>query len=289
VTADPETTRIVRSWLRTDEHESADRVLRTVLDVLDATPQRRAWWPARRFADMNGYTKLLIATAAAVVVTVVGLNLLPGKGSFGGVGPAPTPSPTPLASPAPSAAASAGDQWPTGQLAIGRHVARQNGVSFSFDLPTDGWSSNRYTGMIEKGTWPAADYRWIGLDMGDIDQVATDPCAGLAAPIGPSVADLATALGTIPGTLASKPVDVTVGGIPAKRVTLTIDHHIACDPNLFWLYGRGSAYPDTIDTIIRVWIFELDGRRHVIHTDQARSNLQVGPEIEQVVDSIRFE
>ena len=41
-------TRIVRSWLRTDEHESADRVLDTVLDLLDATPQRRSWWPARR-------------------------------------------------------------------------------------------------------------------------------------------------------------------------------------------------------------------------------------------------
>ena len=44
-------TRIVRSWLRTDEHESADRVLDNVLALLDATPQRRSWWPARRIAQ----------------------------------------------------------------------------------------------------------------------------------------------------------------------------------------------------------------------------------------------
>ena len=32
-------TRIVQSWLRTDEHESADRVLDDVLALLDATQQ----------------------------------------------------------------------------------------------------------------------------------------------------------------------------------------------------------------------------------------------------------
>ena len=50
MSTDRDTTRIVRSWLQTDEHESADRVLDAVLDQLDTTPQRRAtWWPARRF------------------------------------------------------------------------------------------------------------------------------------------------------------------------------------------------------------------------------------------------
>ena len=58
-------TRIVQSWLRTDEHESADRVLDNVLALLDATPQRRSWWPARRFADMNITAKLATAAAAA--------------------------------------------------------------------------------------------------------------------------------------------------------------------------------------------------------------------------------
>jgi hypothetical protein len=46
-------TRIVRSWLRRDEHEAADRVLDNVLGLLDATPQRPAWWPARRLPHVN--------------------------------------------------------------------------------------------------------------------------------------------------------------------------------------------------------------------------------------------
>jgi hypothetical protein len=63
---DRDTARIFRSWLRTDEHDSADRVLDHVLAVLDATPQHRPWWPVRRIADMNLFAKL--ATAAALVL-----------------------------------------------------------------------------------------------------------------------------------------------------------------------------------------------------------------------------
>ena len=54
MSTDRDTTRIVRSWLQTDEYESADRVLDAVLDQLDTTPQRRStWWPARRLPHMN--------------------------------------------------------------------------------------------------------------------------------------------------------------------------------------------------------------------------------------------
>ena len=38
--SDPDLARTVRSWLRTDENESADRVLDNVLGLLDTTPQR---------------------------------------------------------------------------------------------------------------------------------------------------------------------------------------------------------------------------------------------------------
>ena len=79
MSADRDITRIVRSWLRTDEHESADRVLGIVLALLDTTPQRRSWWPARRIADMNAYAKILIAAAAVVVVAVVGHQPAPGE------------------------------------------------------------------------------------------------------------------------------------------------------------------------------------------------------------------
>ncbi len=64
MTTDRDTTRMVRSWLRTDEHESADRVLEAVLASLDTTPQRRLWWPSRRFTKMNTLTRLAVAAAA---------------------------------------------------------------------------------------------------------------------------------------------------------------------------------------------------------------------------------
>jgi hypothetical protein len=38
MSTDRDTTRIVRSWLRTDENDAADRVLGSVLDQLEATP-----------------------------------------------------------------------------------------------------------------------------------------------------------------------------------------------------------------------------------------------------------
>jgi hypothetical protein len=106
MSAERDVTRIVRSWLRTDEHETADRILDVVLDQLDATPQRRAWWPVRRFADMNAYTKLAIGVAAVAIVAVVGFSLVP-TGRDNVAAPAsPSPSPSVAPSAAPSASAS---------------------------------------------------------------------------------------------------------------------------------------------------------------------------------------
>jgi len=87
-------TRIFRSWIREDQHESADRILGVVLDLLDATPQRRSWRPAWRSNAMNSYAKLIVAAAAVLVVAFAGFQLLPRRG---GVGAQPTiaPSPTP--------------------------------------------------------------------------------------------------------------------------------------------------------------------------------------------------
>ena len=53
MTANRELDREVRSWLREDGHEDADRLLSEVLDQLDTTPQRHAGWLARRFPIVN--------------------------------------------------------------------------------------------------------------------------------------------------------------------------------------------------------------------------------------------
>lgn len=91
---DPQT-RLVLSWLREDAHENAERVLLRTLDEVDATPQRRTWWTAWRGFHMN---RVVITTTAAtaLVVAVVGYNLLPGLGLLG-PGATPSPGPTLLA------------------------------------------------------------------------------------------------------------------------------------------------------------------------------------------------
>lgn len=91
---DPDVTRIVRSWLRTEEHESADRVLRDVLALLDGNTQRRSWWPAWKFASMSGVARLAIAAAAVVVVAVVGIRLLPASVGVGGPSASGLPTPS---------------------------------------------------------------------------------------------------------------------------------------------------------------------------------------------------
>ena len=94
---DRETTRIVRSWLDEGVTALPDRVLDAVLDQVPATRQRRSWWPAWRFDDMNSLAKFAIVAAAVVVVAVVGYNFLPGRGGVGGPTATPAPSPAPLA------------------------------------------------------------------------------------------------------------------------------------------------------------------------------------------------
>lgn len=88
MSTDRDTTRIVRSWMRTDGHGSADRVLGTVLDRLDATPQRRAtWWRARRLSTMSTTLGVGLAAAILAVAALIGISYLANP-DVGGPGPA---------------------------------------------------------------------------------------------------------------------------------------------------------------------------------------------------------
>ena len=68
MTAERDTERIVRSWLELGATRLPDHILDGVLDQLPATPQRRPWWPAWRFAQMNVSLKLAMGAAAIVLV-----------------------------------------------------------------------------------------------------------------------------------------------------------------------------------------------------------------------------
>jgi hypothetical protein len=93
MSTDRDTTRIVRSWLRTDENDSADRVLGVVLDRLDTTPQHRSTlWQVRRPTVMTTTLKYGLAAAVLAISTVAGVALLSQAGGFGGPPEEPVPS-----------------------------------------------------------------------------------------------------------------------------------------------------------------------------------------------------
>jgi hypothetical protein len=287
MTADLDTTRIVRAWLRTDEHESAERLLAQVVAALDTTPQHRTRWPAWRVRSMNLDAKLAIYAVAVLAVVAFVMNLLPSGGP--GLGGSASESPSPSPSVGPSASP-IGDIWTRGvPIALGRHEARINDIAFSFEVPAEGWSSDpMWTGMLLKGPFPAEDSGWVGFTW-SFDRVATSPCAGASTSVGPTIDDLATAMTTIPGTTARDPVDTMVGGLPAKVVEYTIDDDISCEPRSFWLYGEGSAYPDSVDSTIKEWVVEVDGQRTGVHTDRIGPSPELEQEMQQIVDSIRWE
>jgi hypothetical protein len=288
--------RIVRSWLRTDEHESADRVLDDVLALLDATPQRRPAWSARRIADMNTYAKLLIAAAAVVVVAVIGINLMPASGGVGTGPPAVSPSPSPAASPAPIPSPPPAAIFPpAGPLSIGQHAMTLEDVPFTFSVSKPGWNSNGSFG-IDKATGIGPEGAGI-IFWGDTPTgVFANPCGEIKGPsIGPSSAALATAVATLPGTdLVSGPTDVTVGGHPAKLVVLKVREDVGCPAESFYLwYAPDPAltrYATRLGSTIMVWIIDVDGTLVWIDGETYKG---AGPapaqDIQEIVDSFQFE
>jgi hypothetical protein len=295
--SDRETTRIVQSWLDEGVTALPDRVLDAVLDQVPATQQRRSWWLAWRFADMNSLAKFAIAAAAVVVVAVVGINLLPRSGGIGVQPPSasPSPSPTPTASPSPSTEVTFP---PEGKLAVGEHSMTRNGIRLSVTLPTADWLSdqafffNKSVGTTPEG---ASFLFWDTNPIG----VFADPCADKKAPpAGPSTADLAAAVSTLPGTeLVSGPVDVMVGGRDAKHVVIKVPEDAPCgaEGREFYLWYAPadaccSRYISAPGATMRVWIIDVDGKIVWIDGETYKgAGPGPGQEIQQIIDSIKFE
>jgi hypothetical protein len=220
MSTDRDVTRTVRSWLDEGVTTLPDRVLDAVLDQVPATPQRRSWWPAWRFSDMNTYAKAAFAAAAVLVVAIVGYQFLPSNGGFGGL---PTVAPTlaPTATPAPTAIPS----LPTsGKIPAGTYRTGQN-PTFLITVP-EGWESS-YGGVeLSKHNGEAIGVE--GVDEVGVDifagglNVFTDACAseGTEKPVGPTVQDLLAALRAQQNSTMTEPVDVTIGGLQGKRVQI---------------------------------------------------------------------
>jgi hypothetical protein len=292
-------TRIVLSWLREGAHENAERVLLRALDEVDTTPQRRPWWPARRFTDMNSYAKLAIAAAATVVVVVGGMQLLPGDSSSGGQPPG-TPSPT--VSPTQTAAPSV-RLLGNGPLDPGQYAPYWSGPVITFQVPA-GWRGASWAAIgsgIAKGS-EKTEVGW-GVSHPDsshpVTHVYADACrsAGALEPFDGTLQGFVDALDAQAGTDATV-TDVTLAGRPAKRVDLvqaagldraTCRHgaggplQIWADPGEsdFYAFGPGSrGFVHTLDIDGELVVFGSN-----IGPQASASNVA---ELEAIVESIRI-
>jgi len=271
MSTDRDTTRIVRSWLRTDEHESADRVLGTVLDRLDTTPQRRAtWWRARRLSTMNTTLKFGLAAVVVAVAVLIGVNYFaaPNVGGPGLTEPTSTPTPTPTPEPTPTAT-------PEGLLPEGPYVFTHpaGGLRVTVTIPADWYAETQYGVIVkDQNSDPPDGAAIIGPWSGDL-YVYGDPCEwSTTTPDTPAatVDEAVAALMAQASRDASEPVDIIVAGYVGKSITLhvpddTVDS--ACDQGKFASWtgggdpisspGRYHQGPGQID---EVWLLDVDGQ-----------------------------
>jgi hypothetical protein len=296
-------TRVVLSWLREDAHENAERVLLSALDEVDATPQRRSWWPARRSTPMTKYASYGIASAAVLVVAVVGYSLLPRTPTTGGdVTPAPTassqssPNATQLTTRGPGTFTST----PFRATGLGVCPAassatdcvedpRDDTITFTFRVP-DGWDSLAPDGAAWVDANAPPDGSAVIFSRGS--WLYSDPCLKgdlptSDIPVGPTVADLVAALVEHPELDVTTPVDVTLAGYVGKRLDVQVPDDISeClyyQPMDQHIYAQGPGQR------WHLWILDVGGVRVVIETnDYAGTPQQRLSEAQAILASIRI-
>jgi hypothetical protein len=283
---------------------------------LESTNQRRAWWPARRFQDLNNSLVVAAAAVAVVAVAVVGVNLMPEQGS-GGPGTSPTASPS-TSSSAPPVDSSPGALEPepliTGSLAAGTYLVNpsthpawtacpdattpgcddppeSDSIRFTITVP-DGWA-----GADSIAVWPAGleaappSGASVGFARGS--WLHSDPCRTDTTlpdvPVGPTVDDFANALADNDLLDVTAPADVTLAGYSGKYVDLQVPADISACPTSYFVWEPG-IYAQGPGQRWHLWILDVDGVRVVVQsTDYAGTSSQHRAELQAIVDSITIE
>ena len=256
---------------------------------------------------MNVYAKFAMAAAAVLVLAVVGYNLLPGTGNFGGPKPTPRPTPSPAA-------------LPDGALAAGRYVIRPFSGADPFTVCVGGGlmpqcTENPADDSIQVTITVPDGYRSDGRVIFGRDQVPppytgdshfgdgvlvierganlySDPCHSTPPPdiaVGPSVDDFANAIAAHPLLDATDPVDVTLAGYSGKYIDLQLPADVSgCGDLSFWPWDPG-IYAQGNNQRWHLWILDVNGIRVVIQSmDWPSTSPQRKAEIQGIVDSIQI-
>ena len=213
--------RVLEIWMADGPNAISDRVVDVVTARIGVQRQRRAW-PFQGRTTVTTPIKLIAALAAALVVAVVGYNLLPRQG---GIGHQQTAPPTAVPTTAPTTAPTSSPiPMREGALTEGRYQMEAFGLSIVANIPA-GWVGDPSYPFLTTGQ---------GFDEGEIliafmlvDGLYSDACqwdldgSGLGAQpgdveVGPSVDDLVDALRANTSYTASTPSPVTFGAYRAR-------------------------------------------------------------------------
>jgi hypothetical protein len=255
MSADRDTTRVIRSWLDEGVTSLPDRVLDAVLDEIPAIPQRRRSWGAQAFPRIGRAARLGLATAAILFVAILGLALFGWGPNIGG--PMETPAPRPTPSPMTLS--------PGGRtLAAGTYVTGDSfPVRATLEVPAR-WESCGW-GSLELG---ACNRSNAGVTFMIVDNVVADPCdpsqAQLVPPVGPSVDDLVAAISNLRGFEATEPVDITLDGFDGKQFDVTAPAVGFCADEISTWSNRLRTNGVSAGEVNLLRVLDVDGTRLLV-------------------------
>ena len=252
---------------------------------------------------MNAYAKLAIAAAAVLVVAVVGINLLPGGGGFGGPAATPTPSLAPTPSPTVTPSGSPGALPELGAIPVGRWSMSVNGQRFTMGFASEGWHRDagadpEAPNLSKNGGSHVTDGAWMPI--WSIDGVYTDQCHGVRGPkLSPSASALAAAVASLPNTdVLTAPTKVTVGGREAMYVAIRFHDDVGCASSdyMMWWDDHPCGGTEPCGRFVtaggqtnQVWIVETRGTHVWIEAETAKgAKPELQQEIQRMIDSIQF-
>jgi len=270
---------LIAAWLDEEAREGApERLIDVTRRELERTNQRRVVWPAWRHTPMT--TRIAVVAAAIVFAVGAGYLLLPGSNGPGTPSPSPSASPTPVTTPAATPR-----QAVQGSLTAGTYWMKPIGgtaqnLQIDFTVP-DGWEAFSNWALLSPRTTAAPSGSGIGF-LRTSGGLFSDPChwdmsgTGSTAvgdvPVGPTAADLATALASQTAYTSTAPVDTTLAGYSGKQMDIQLPSDVefaTCDEGSYWVWSDGDSggsniYAQGPGERRRLWILDVEGTRLVI-------------------------
>ena len=270
----------LRAWMSNEEPVAADGLIDRVAHELPTRSQRSPrWWAIQRFTA--------VAAAAVVVVAAwigVGAALSGGDG-LGGLGT----STLPFASPRPLT-------YGSGALEPGTYTLGADfPVELTFEVP-DGFDACPID-PYEQGLC-ARTAAESGLTFVIVDNLVDDPCSPAPQPadppIGPSVDDLVQGLSNLRGLSAVPGESVTVGGLPARTLTLTAVATSECPSTEFsgetWIVSPARTNGVAVGERNELFIMDVQGQRLMIAIAyQPATPTWAIDAMHQIVDTVQFD